>query len=199
MSWLRASGLAALLAWALLGCPPSVRAAENAALGGIGGIDNGTLAGGDGTGQARIVLSAVDLALVKQARDPAGTLLPDMAPVSSGQTLYFLLLIDNPTAAPASDLRVLDLLDESRFTYLSGTLEQALLPSGSDDAAIWAGSFSPLSDAVGAPDDGGSATDTGGATGADRITFGAVPSQANATIEVPAATMWVVRFQVRVN
>ena len=171
----------------------------NVGLIGLGTVGSGVVEILDRHAEHFRTRAGVDLALVKQARDPAGTLLPDMAPVSSGQTLYFLLLIDNPTAAPASDLRVLDLLDESRFTYLSGTLEQALLPSGSDDAAIWAGSFSPLSDAVGAPDDGGSATDTGGATGADRITFGAVPSQANATIEVPAATMWVVRFQVRVN
>jgi hypothetical protein len=188
-----------VLVWALLGCPPSAWGADNAALGGIGGINNGTLLGGDGTGQARISLFSVNLALVKQARDPAGTVLPDMAPVSPGQRVYFLLYVDNPTVALASDLRVTDPLDESRFTYLPGTLEQTLVPSGSSDAAIWAGSWTPLTDAVGAPDDGASATDTGGPPGADRITAGAVPGQANTGVGIPAATLWAIRFQARVN
>ena len=199
MSWRRASGVATLLAWALLGCPPSAWGAENAALGGIGGINNGTLLGGDGTGQARIVLFSVDLALMKQARDPSGTVLPDMAPVSPGQRIYFLLRVDNPTVALASDLRVTDPLDESRFTYIPGTLEQTLVPSGSDDAAIWAGAWTPLTDLAGAPDDVASATNTGGPPGPDRITAGAVAGQANSRLDVPAGTLWALRFQARVN
>lgn len=199
MSWRRAASLLALLAWVTLGCPPSARAAENAAVGGIGGIDNGTLVGGDGTGQARIALFSVNLALVKQARDLAGSVLPDMAPVVSGQQIYFLLYVDNPTVALAPDLRVTDALDESRFTLVPGTLERVLVPAGSSDAAIWAGSWTSLTDAVGAPDDEGSAVNTGGPPGLDRITFGADPTQTNARVDVPAGMLWAVRFQVRVN
>jgi hypothetical protein len=49
-------------------------AATNFATAGAGGINNGTIANGDGTGRARIEISSVQLALVKEARDLAVTL-----------------------------------------------------------------------------------------------------------------------------
>ena len=101
-------GLVALLAWAVILLAPCALAVDNLAKGGIGGIDNGTMQYGDGSGQARISLFSVDLALVKQARDPSGNVLPDAAPVSPGQDLWFVLYVDNPTAAAATDVRLND-------------------------------------------------------------------------------------------
>lgn len=196
-SW-RTTSLIAVLAWTLWGASPA-RAVDNAAQGGIGGLNNGTLQNGDGTGQARVSLFAVDLALVKQARDLAGTVLPDNAAVSPGQELYFVLHVDNVTAFPASDVRITDLLDEAAFTYVPGTLETTTVPTGANDAALWAGTWTALTDAPGAPDDIGSAVDSGGPPGADRITVGAVPPQPNVTLTVPPSSLTAVRFRVRVN
>ena len=48
-----------LLSWMLIGGSAAVHAAINAATGGIGGINNATLSGGDGTGTAQIEFNAV--------------------------------------------------------------------------------------------------------------------------------------------
>ena len=192
-------GLVALLALAVIAFAPCALAADNAATGGIGGIDNGTLQYGDGSGQARISLFSVDLALVKQARDLSGNVLPDAAPVSPGQDLWFVLSVDNPTSAAATDVRLNDQLDEAAFAYLPGTLEQTVVPSGTSDAGLWAASWTPLSDALGAPDDEASALDTGGPAGVDRISVGAVSGQPNAGVDLPAGSRIAVRLGVRVK
>lgn len=179
--------------------PPPVQAAVNAARAGIEGIDNGTIQDGDGSGEARIELFGVDLALVKQARDPAGTVLPDGSDVSPGQEIYFVLYVDNPTAVAVDDLRLNDPLDELQFAYVPGSLEQTVVPTGSGDAAIWAGTWLPLTDALGAPDDVGSVTDTGGPPDDDRVTLGADPLQTNQQVGIPALSLRAVRFRVTVN
>ena len=199
MSWPRAVCLAVLTAGVLLSMPPPARAADNAALGGIGGIDNGTLIGGDGTGEARLTLFSTDLALIKQARDLGGTVLPDGSDVSSGREIWFVLYVDNPTSVAVLDLRINDLLDEPEFSYIPGTLAQTSVPSGADDATIWSATWSGLSDAVGTPDDGGSVADTGGPPDADRVTIGPVSGQANQLVQIPAGSIRAVRFRVRVN
>lgn len=183
-----------VLAW----CPIQARAADNAALGGIGGIANGTLVGGDGTGDARVSLYAVDLALVKQARALDGTVLPDQAVVIPGNELYFLLYVDNTTDADVPDLQITDLLDETQFAYVPGSLEYTLVPSGSSDPVIWSGAWLALTDALGVPDDPASIQDTGGRPGPDRIAFGADPTQINQPLRVPAHQLRAVRFRVRV-
>jgi uncharacterized repeat protein (TIGR01451 family) len=171
----------------------------NAVTGGIGGINNGTLSGGDGTGTAQITLNVTGLALVKQARDLAGNVLADNADVVPGQEIYFVLIVDNPTPFAALDLRLTDQLNETEFTYLPDSVEMAVVPAGSDAAAVWAGTWSPVSDILGGPDDGGSILDTGGPAGLDRLTIGSVPGQANQTVDIPGSSMMAVRFRVRVN
>ena len=188
-----------MLAWAVIVLAPCALAADNAARGGIGGIDNGTLQYGDGSGQARISLFSVDLALVKQARNLTGNVLPDAAPVSPGQDLWFVLYVDNPSAAAATDVRLNDQLDEAAFDYLPGSLEKTVVPSGTSDAGLWAASWTPLSDALGAPDDEASALDTGGPPGVDRVSVGAVSGQQNAVLDLPAGSRAAVRFRVRVK
>ena len=162
-------------------------------------MNNGTVRNGDGTGEARISLFAVDLALVKQARDLAGTVLPDGANVSPGQEIYFVLYVENPTDFAVDDLRISDPINDLEFNYITGSLEQTVVPAGSTDAAIWAGVWTPLSDVVGAPDDSASITDTGGPPSEDRLTLGAVPLQPNQIVDLPAQSLRAVRFRVRVN
>lgn len=188
-----------MLAWAVIALAPCALAVDNAAIGGIGGIDNGTLQYGDGSGQARIRLFPVELALVKQARDLAGNVLPDAAPVSQGQDLWFVLYVDNPTPAPATDVGMNDPLDEIAFAYVPGTIEKAIVPSGTSDGLLWSASWTALTDALGAPDDEASAVDTAGMTGVDRITVGAVSGQQNVRFDIPALSRIAVRFKVRVK
>ena len=177
--------------------PQDTAAQVNSATGGIAGIDNGTMTGGDGTGDAQVTLSSQGLALTKQARDLAGTVIPNGSDVAGGQEIYFVLYVDNPTSFPAEDIRVTDLLDETQFAYVAGSLEQTAVGSGSSDAAIWAGVWSTLSDGLG--DDDASALDTGGPASADRVTIGAVAVQPNQTVDVPGTTLKAFRFRVTVN
>lgn len=183
----------------LLGVTPPARAVTNAALGGIGGINNGTLSGGDGTGTGQVSFGVVDLGLVKQARDLSGTVLPNGSDVAAGRDIYFVLYVDNSTPHPADDIQITDLLRESEFTYVPNSLESATMASGSDDAAMWAATWSPITDVPGSSGDIASIVDTGGSTGGDRITIGNVPTQANRLLTIPGNTRIAVRFRVRVR
>ena len=191
--------LPALLGWVFVLCPTVAFAEFNSATGGIGGINNGTLAGGDGTGSARIEINSARLALVKQARDLTGIVLPDGAVVSSGQTIYFVLYIDNTTDFPAESIRLSDAIDETQFTYDPNSLETTTVPSGSGDSAIWSGTWTPLSDAVGGPDDEASVTDSGGPPDKDRLSVGALPGQTNQVLTIAGKSLRAIRFRVTVN
>ena len=146
-----------------------------------------------------VTVNAVTLALVKQSRDLAGTVLPGGSNVSSGQVIYFVLYVDNTTSATAANIQITDLLDESQFTYLPNSLETAVVPTGSNDAAIWAGAWAALTDLLGGPDDIASITDSGGPAGLDKVTAGAVTGQANTQLDIPGNTLRAVRFRVTVN
>jgi uncharacterized repeat protein (TIGR01451 family) len=183
----------------LLGIAPArAQTVTNSALGGIGGLDNGTLSGGDGTGTAQVSFDVVTLGLVKQARNLAGGVLANGADVAAGQEIYFVLYVDNSTPHPADSLAITDLLDESEFTYIPNSLETATMVSGSSDAAMWAATWSPVTDAVGGSDIA-SISNTGGPPGSDRITIGTVSGQTNLLTPLPGQTRIAVRFRVRVN
>ena len=177
----------------------SLYAATNSATGGINGLNNGTFIGGDGTGNARIEINSLQLALVKEARDLGGTVLAPGSDVLGGQEIWFVLYIDNPTDALAYRLTVEDLIDETQFTYIAGSLEQTVVASGADAAIRWAGTWTPLTDALGGPDDEASILDTGGPPDADYLTVGDVAGQANQFLQIPANSQWAIRFRVRVN
>lgn len=191
--------VSALLGWTIAFVPLSASAATNRALGGIAGIDNGTLIGGDGTGEAQVTLEKIDLSLVKQARDAAGNVLADGANVTPGQQIWFVLYIDNVTDYPAAGIRISDVLNESEFTYIPDSLESTTVASGADDATLWASSWLSLSDAVGAPDDIASITDTGGPPDKETLTVGEVAGQQNDPVTIPAQTIRAVRFRVTVD
>ncbi len=197
---LRSSCISMLLIWMLALGPPQVYAASNAVLGGIGGINNGTLLGGDGTGAASIDLSSVDIALVKQARDTlTGNLVPDGTNVSSGQTLSFVLFVDNVSNITLFNTTMNDALNEAEFTYIPNSLETIEIASGSSIAAVWGNPWAALSDTIGAPNDRASCVDSGGPAGLDRITVGADPVQTNQQLDIPAQRLRAIRFQVQVN
>ncbi len=177
----------------------SLYAATNSATGGMGGLNNGTFIGGDGTGRAQIEINSVQLALVKEARDLAGTVLAANADVNPGQEIYFVLYIDNITDFAAYRLTVQDAIDETQFTVVADSLETTSVVSGADAATRWAGVWTPLTDALGGPDDEASILDTGGPAGPDLLTVGDVPGQANLFLQIPARTQWAIRFRVRVN
>lgn len=190
-------GLCTVLVSALF-ASASIYAATNSATGGFGGINNGTLVGGDGTGRARIEINSVQLALVKEARDLAGTVLAANADVNPGQEIYFVLYVDNITDFTAYRLSIQDAIDETQFTYVADSLESTSVASGADAATRWAGAWTPLTDALGGPDDEASILDTGGPAGPDLLTVGDVPGQANLLLQIPARTQWAIRFRVRV-
>ncbi len=187
-----------VLCWFVIG-PAVAHAAVNSATGGIGGINNGTLTGGDGTGTARIELISEQLALVKEARDLPGTVLAPNANVAPGQEIYFVLYVDNITNVLASQFTIEDALNETQFTYVPNSLETTTVASGSNAAARWAGTWTPLTDAVGGPDDEASIVDTGGPPGLDHLAIGDVTGQVNQPLLIPAQTQWAIRFRVTVN
>jgi len=187
-----------LLCWFFIG-PAGVHAATNSATGGIGGLNNGTLIGGDGTGPAHFEINAVQLALVKEARDLAGNVLADGASVAPNQEIYFVLYVDNITDITASRLTIEDAIDETQFTYIANSLEATTVVSGSNAAARWAAIWTPLSDALGLPDDEASIVDSGAPVGPDRLTVGEVAGQVNQPLAIPAQMQWAIRFRVRIN
>jgi hypothetical protein len=189
----------ALLATLLACGPDELRAATSSVQAGIGGVNNDTLIGGDGTGTAQITINSVGLSLVKQARDLTGTVLPNGGDVTPGRVIYFVLYVDNPTSFPAGYIRLTDLLNEAEFTYITGSIETAIVASGSTNAAIWSGSWTAVSDDLGAPDDIAAITDSGGPPGRDRLTIGVVAGQANKVLNIPASSLQAIRFRVRVN
>ena len=177
----------------------SVFAATNSATGGINGLNNGTLIGGDGTGTAQIEINSLRLALVKEARDLAGTVLVANADVNPGQEIYFVLYVDNITDVEAYRLTIQDAIDETQFTYIADSLEATTVAGGANAATRWAGIWAPLTDALGGPDDEASILDTGGPTGPDLLTVGDVAGQANLFLQISAQRQWAIRFRVRVN
>ena len=175
-----------------LGWPVISNAATNQATNLAGGSVSLTPSGA-------LTVNAVNLALVKQARDLAGAVLPGGSNVTVGQQIYFVLYVDNVTAISANDIRMTDLLNGTQFTYVAGSLETTVVPTGSGNAAIWTGPWTTLSDAVGGPDDLASVTDSGGPPGLDRVTVGVVSTQANQTVDIPAGMLRAIRFLVTVN
>jgi len=187
-----------LLCWFLSG-PAVVHAAVNSATGGINGINNGTMIGGDGTGTAQIEINSVQLALVKEARDLAGAVLAPAANVRPGEEIYFVLYVDNISNFLAYRLSLEDAINETQFTYVPNSLETTTVASGSNAAARWAGIWTALTDALGGPDDEASVLDTGGPAGLDHVAIGEVTGQVNAPLQIPALTQWAIRFRVTVN
>ena len=187
INWAAAATVITLLVW-----PRAVLAATNTAVDAGGGSVSLVSSG-------PVTVNSVKLGLVKQARDLTGTVLPNGGGVASGQVIYFVLFVDNPTGVPANNVTIIDQLDQSQFTYVANSLEITSVASGASNAVIWAGAWSALTDTVGAPDDAASITDSVPPPGPDRITVGAVAGQVNQTVNIPGNTIRAIRFRVTVN
>ncbi|PLY01887.1 MAG: hypothetical protein C0623_04820, partial [Desulfuromonas sp.] len=131
-------------------------------------------------------------------RDLSGNVLADNASVNSGSEIWFVLYVDNPTDGPAFDIELLDQINQAQFTYIDGTLATTIVPAGSSDAAIWSGTWTPLSDN---PDgDIGSVVDANPVDGQrDRMTIGTDTTQPNGQLDITTGTLQAFRFRVRVN
>jgi len=146
------------------------------------------------------------LAIVKQTWNLNGSA-PLGSPVSApaGATLVFLIYVKNTTAGQVTDVRINDLLDQTGFDYVSGSLVRTLAASPPADTATDKqlfdatdpGTGTALSDAV--DGDAGSAQDTGAPAGVDRITVGAVSGQANGSLTINAHTAFALRFNVKIK
>ncbi len=184
--------LARTLFIVVLGCPFAAFSSTNEATSPAGG-------GSSLNPSGQVTVNSVQLALVKKARDLAGTVLPGGSNVTSGQVIYFVLYVDNTTFATATNIQITDLLNETQFSYVPNSLETAVVPTGSNDAAIWAGAWAPLTDGLGGPDDIASITDSGGPAGLDKVTSGAVAGQVNQILNIPGSSLRAIRFRVTVN
>jgi hypothetical protein len=156
---------------------------------------------------ANMVISAPSLTIVKQFWEQNGTV-PLGSPVTTpaGAPPYvFLIYIKNTTSLPVMDIRINDILDQTGFDYVSGSLVRTLAATPPADTATDKQIFDATAAAAGTAltdaldGDAGSALDTGGPVGVDRITMGAVAGQANAVLNINAHTTFAFRFQVRVK
>ena len=184
----RASSCAALVLIALWPiCAQPAAAVTNTVVGGIGGLDNGTLLGGDGTGSAQVTLNVVDLALVKEARTIRGAPLASDADVISEQEIYFVLYVKNRCPQAGSEIQIRDPLDVEAFTFIPSSLQIAIVPIDTPLDALWTIPWQALTDqAGGAQDDVASIGEPDPETHRRLITVGATPEQPNRTAYVPA-------------
>jgi uncharacterized repeat protein (TIGR01451 family) len=147
------------------------------------------------------------LAIVKQTWELNGAA-PLGSPVTApaGATVAFLIYVKNTSAIMVTDIRINDLLDQTGFDYVAGSLVRTLAASPPSDVATDKEIFdatapaagTALTDAVSGADVG-SAQDTGAPVGVDRITIGAVTGQANAALNINAHTTFAIRFLVKVK
>ena len=102
-------------------------------------------------------------------------------------------------------MRISDLLDESAFQYIAGSLVRTSAATPPADTATDLEIFSATAPGIGTnlsdsvDGDAASALDTNASTFVDRITVGAVTGQANAPVTIAAYTTFAVRFAVVVR
>jgi hypothetical protein len=155
---------------------------------------------------ADVLVSALSLTIVKQVWELNGSA-PLSSPVNApaGSTLVFLIYVKNTTAIQVTDIRINDLLDQTGFDHVAGSMVRTLAATPPADTATdkqifdatALGTGTVLSDAV--DGDVGSAQDTGVPAGVDRITIGAAAGQANAALSINAHTTFAFRFEVKVK
>jgi len=178
-----------------------------------GGVSTGTrltatatLGGETSEFSGDVTVSPLILAIVKQVWELNGSA-PLSSPVSApaGAPLVFLIYVKNITAIPVADIRINDILDQTGFDYVSGSLVRTLAASPPADTATDKQIFDATDPGTGAAlsdvldGDAGSALDTGAPAGVDRITIGAVTGQANGSLTINAHTTFALRFRVKIK
>jgi len=203
--------LVALLTMWVLG-PADVHAAVNQA----------TDPGGGGvslTNSGNVTVASATLQLVKQVWDSAGTNCLASIPadatcnssatsitVPTGTTLKFLVYVKNASDVSLSDVRIQDLLDDSvtGFTYTASSIRRTpndgTAPADTaTNATIQAAATTAQTDAVGAPDDFASITDSNANGKLDKLTVSAVTGQANQSLGFLAHKTFAILYTVTKN
>jgi len=192
-----------LLAALLTLSPSPVRAATN-----IGRADLGAdpLATDTDfiTDSGPLVINSTKLAVMKKAftDDASGTEIVSGSSVVKGTIVKFMIYLDNSTNAQATDVRFIDLMDLTAFTYQANSLRwnNLVTASAAPVATIFtdtnAGASLALTDAISNADVG--SVDVTQVPNA-RITFGAVTVQANAQVNIPAGKIVSFLYRARIN
>jgi len=146
---------------------------------------------------------APSLTIVKQAWELSGTGPYTTLSAPVGATIAYLIYVKNTTAGPVNDLRINDALNETAFQYVAGSLLRTSAASPPSDSATDLVIFNATASGTvvtdGVDGDVASAQDTGGATGVDRITIGAVSGQANAALALNGHSTFGIRFNVKIK
>ena len=203
--------LATSLAMLVLG-PVGVYAAVNQA----------TDPGGGGvslTNSGNVTVNSSTLQLMKQVWDSAGSNCLASIPadatcnssatsitVPTGTTLKFLVYVKNASDVSLSDVRIQDLLDDSvtGFTYTASSIRRTpndgTAPADTaTNATIQAAATTAQTDAVGAPDDFASITDSNANGKLDKLTVSAVTGQANQSLGFLAHKTFAILYTVTKN
>src|SRR3989442_505108 len=185
-------------------------------------VNQATDPGGGGvslSNSGNVTVTSATLQLVKQVWDSAGSNCLASIPadatcnssatsitVPTGTTLKFLIYVKNASDVSLSDVRIQDLLDDSvtGFTYTASSIRRTpndgTAPADTaTNATIQAAATTAQTDAVGAPDDFASITDSNANGKLDKLTVGAVTGQANQSLGFLAHKTFAIAFQVTKN
>jgi len=158
-------------------------------------------------------------ALVKQIWDSAGVNCLASVPadstcnssatsvtVATGAAVKVMIYIKNTGTSSVSDVRFQDLLDDSAtgFTYIANSITRTpndgTAPADTaTNAVILAAATTAQTDAVGAPDDFASITDSNANGKLDKLTVGAVTVQANQGLTFQGNKTFAIVFSVTKN
>ena len=149
-----------------------------------------------------LTITATKLAVMKKAfvDDASGTEITSGSTVVKGTIVKFVMYIDNTTSSQATDVRLVDQLDKTGFTYQTGSLKwnNATTATAAPVATIFTDTNNglALTDAISAADVG--SVDLTPVAYA-QVTFGANSTQANAVLNIPAGKVAAFMFRARVN
>ena len=169
--------------------------------------------------EIRAAGAAPALALVKQIWDSAGVNCLASIPadstcnssatsvtVATGAAVKVMIYIKNTGTSSVSDVRFQDLLDDSAigFTYIANSITRTpndgTAPADTaTNAVILAAATTAQTDAVGAPDDFASITDSNANGKLDKLTVGAVTVQANQGLTFQGNKTFAIVFSVTKN
>ena len=155
------------------------------------------------TDSAVLTITSTTLALVKKAflDDNTGTEITSGSSVVKGTIVKFLLYVDNSTSTQTLDVRLEDELNDTDFSYQTGSLtwNNNATNTGATLATIFtdtnaAGGGVALSDAANA--DVGSVDVS---VSPDLVTMGAHTGQTNGVVNIPAGKIVAFMFRAQVN
>ncbi len=155
------------------------------------------------TDSAVLTITSTTLAVLKKAflDDNSGTEITSGSSVVSGTIVKFMIYIDNSTSTQSADVRLEDELNDTDFTYQTGSLtwNNNATNTAATVATIFtdtnaAGGGVALSDGVNADV---ASVDT--AVSPDLVTMGAHTGQTNGVVNIPAGKIVSFMFRARIN